>query len=113
MFKNKLSQNFNLSHQSYDLQLIMPTVSTISVTEVHCMLQRGELAVCTINGTRGQSIARLKLPVDIAKTQASFNNLFHITKYIQIIITISKQVPNKNNKVYKVQILKYKVNSQF
>ena len=38
--------------------------------------KREELAVCTNNETRGQSIARLKLPVDIAKTQTSFNNLF-------------------------------------
>ena len=45
----------------------------VSVTEVQCTLQRGELAVCTNNGTRGQSIVRLKLPVDIAKAQASFN----------------------------------------
>jgi hypothetical protein len=36
------------------------------VTEVQCTLQRGELALCTNNRIRGQSIARLKLPVDIA-----------------------------------------------
>ena len=36
--------------------------SETSVTEVQCTLQRGELAVCTNNGTSGQSIARLKLP---------------------------------------------------
>ena len=36
------------------------------VTEVQCTLQRGELALCTNNRIRDQSIARLKLPVDIA-----------------------------------------------
>jgi hypothetical protein len=36
------------------------------VTEVQCTLQRGELALCTNNRIRGQSITRLKLPVDIA-----------------------------------------------
>ena len=36
------------------------------VTEVQCTLQRGEIALCTNNRIRGQSIARLKLPVDIA-----------------------------------------------
>jgi hypothetical protein len=33
-----------------------------TVTEVQCTLRRGELVVCTNNGTRGHSIARLKLP---------------------------------------------------
>ena len=53
--------------------------------------------VCTTNGTRGQSIIRLKLPVDIAKTQACFNNLICLTSIFQIIITTLNQVPNKNN----------------
>jgi len=48
------------------------------------MLRKGELTVCTNNGTRGQSIARLKLPVDIAKTQASFNNLFYIINIFKL-----------------------------
>ena len=83
-----------------------PQILKVCITEVQCTLQRGELAVCTNNGTRGQSIARIKLP-DIAKTQASFNSLFYITKYIQIIITISKQVPNKIIKFTKFQYQKY------
>jgi hypothetical protein len=44
--------------------------------------------VCTNNGTRGESIARLELHVDIAKTQASFNNLFYITNILKIIILV-------------------------
>jgi hypothetical protein len=56
--------------------------------------KRGINSVCINNGTRGQCIARLKLPVDIAKMQASFNYLFYIANIFQIIITISKQVPN-------------------
>ena len=66
------------------------------VMEVQYTLRkRGTNSVCTNNGTRGQSIARLKLPVDMAETQAPFNNLSYITNIFQILITISKQIPNK------------------
>jgi hypothetical protein len=44
-------------------------------------------------------MATLKLPVDIAKTQASFKSLIYIASIFQIIITISKQVSNKKSQV--------------
>jgi hypothetical protein len=70
-----------------------------SVNELQCFMLRknGTNSLCTTNGTRGQSIIRLKLPVDIAKTQAGFNNLICLTSIFQIIITTLNQVPNKNN----------------
>jgi hypothetical protein len=44
-------------------------------------------------------MATLKLPVDIAKTQANFKSLIYIASIFQIIITISKQVSNKNHRL--------------
>ena len=82
------------------MNLLNKTINTnilkkVLVIKAQCMLRKGELTlVCINNGTRGQCIARLKLPVDIAKMQASFNYLFYIANIFQIIITISKQVPN-------------------
>jgi hypothetical protein len=46
-------------------------------------------------------------------TETLMQNLGYFVKYIQIIITISKQVPNKNNKVYKVPIQRVKLIPNF